>query len=229
MKTLRHIVGIALLLGTANAWSSETASLFPEPNEIQTGQRPSLASALSQFEGILEGARTGDMEVLRTNDQYNETRRLRLQRELEQKQAYVKSMPDLIGARFDSLMQQYPQADQKTKNRVARTLHDQWQLKEEQAKQEIVELQAQLASTEGRLSDSALKRETIEISRALFSEAPILAGQSKKKAISPDQESEAYQTMMSLSTRRTLSKINEFCTMHVTALDTQLSLGYLDH
>jgi DNA repair exonuclease SbcCD ATPase subunit len=228
MKTQVHKICLIVLLFAGMAWSEEADSLFPAADEVKTDKQPSLESAITQFEDIVKDSPVGEMETLASNDQYNRDRVVELRQKLQQKQTYLEAMPNLISQRFEDLMRQYPDADQKTKNRMAEELHAKWKSKEEQAQREIQELQEQLAVTTGRMSESAVKRQMLDISGALSDSERALSDITTEKP-DPQAQSAIFQSMLGLSQKRMLSMISEFCPVNVKPLDTELSLSYLDN
>jgi len=228
MKTHVYIIALVILLFTGLGWSEEADSLFPTTDEVKSGKQPSLESAITQFEDIVKDAPAGEMETMASNDQYNRERTVKLRQQLQQKQTYLEAMPKLISQRFEELMRQYPDADQKTKNRMAEELHARWKAREEQTQREIQKLEEQLAVTTGRMSESAVKRQMLEISGALSQSERALSDITAPKT-DPQAQSPIFQTMLGLSQRRMLSMISEFCPVSVKPLDTELSLSYLDN
>ena len=228
MKTQVHRICLIVLLLTPMSWSEEPDSLFPPTEDVGSDKQPSLESAITQFEDIVKDSTVGEIESMASNDQYNRERIVELRKKLQQKQTYLESMPNLISQRFELLMQQYPDADQKTKNRMAEELHAKWKSKEEQANRDVQELQEQLALATGRMSASAVKRQMLDISGALTDSERALSGIATKKP-DPQARSAIFQSMLGLSQKRMLSMISEFCPVNVKPLDTELSLSYLDN
>lgn len=217
-----------VLLSAALTGAAESDSLFPNLEDAEQEQQPSLESAITQFEDIIQDSGTGSVEVMNSNDSYNQERIKALKAQLKQKQAYLDALPGIISERFEALMLQHPQADQKTKNRMAEELHAHWRGKEEQAKLEVTHLQEQLAIAEGRLSNSAVQRQMLDISSSLSESERTLAGLGQPKPVDPQARSSVFQTMMGLSQKRTLSKLTEFCALRVKPMESELSLAYLD-
>jgi DNA repair exonuclease SbcCD ATPase subunit len=228
MKTQVHKICLIVLLLTPMSWSEEPDSLFPPTEDVGSDKQPSLESAITQFEDIVKDSTVGEMESMASNDQYNRERIAELRKKLQQKQTYLESMPNLISQRFEALMQQYPDADQKTKNRMAEELHAKWKSKEQQAQRDIQELKEQLAVATGRMSASAVKRQMLDISGALSDSERALSGIATEKP-DPQAQSDIFQSMLGLSQKRMLSMISEFCPVNVKPLDTELSLSYLDN
>lgn len=228
MKTQTYVIWIALLLVAGTGWSEEADSLFPSADEVKSDKQPSLEAAIAQFEDIVKDSPAGEMETLSANDQYNRERTVTLKQQLQRKQKYLEAMPGLISQRFEELMRQYPDADQKTKNRMAEELHARWQAREAQTRREIGVLQEQLAVTTGRMSKSAVKRQMLEISGAL-SESERALSDTTSPQPDPQAQSPVFKTMQGLLQQRMLSMISEFCPMNVKPMDTELSLSYLDN
>lgn len=222
-------IATVILLSASLVGAAESDSLFPKLDEMDQEQKPSLESAITQFEDIIQGSGTGAVEVLNSNDSYNQERIKKLRAELKQKQATLDALPGIISENFEALMLQHPNADQKTKNRMAEELHARWQGKEEQAKLEVAHLQEQLAVAEGRLSNSAVQRQMLDISHSLSESERTLAGLHQKKPVDLQAKSSIFQTMMGLSQKRTLSKLTEFCALRVKPMESELSLVYLDN
>lgn len=228
MKTQVYMIGMVVLLLAGMAGSEESDSLFPSADEVKSDKQPSLEAAIAQFEDIVKDSPAGEMETLSANDQYNRERTVTLKQQLQQKQKYLEAMPKLISQRFEELMRQYPDADQKTKNRMAEELHARWQARETQTQREIQVLQEQLAVTTGRMSESAVKRQMLEISGALSESERTLSDVTTPKP-DPQAQSPVFKTMQGLLQERMLSRISEFCPMNVKPMDTELSLSYLDN
>jgi len=213
---------------TASNTQAKEESLFPKADEINT-EKASLDSAIAQFEGVIESSVGGDMGSLKANDAYNQQRVLELQRQLAEKKKYLESIPDIVSRQFDALMKQYADADQETKNKMADNLHAEWKTKEARIKQEIKELEEQLAVATGRISESAMKTQMLEISNSLTQSEKALRQKAQEEESDPRAESPAFKSMRDLSSRRILSKIQGFCPIQVKPLDTELSIRYLDN
>ncbi len=228
MKTQVHKLCLIVLLFAGMGWSEETDSLFPARDEVSSDKQPSLEASITQFEDIVKDSTVGEMESMASNDQYNRERAAELRQKLQKKRAYLEAMPKLISERFEALMRQYPDADQKTKNRMAEELHAKWKSKEQQAQRDIQELQDQLTVTTGRMSESAVKRQMLDISGALSDSERALSDNRTAKP-DPQAQSAVFRSMLGLAQKRMLSMISEFCLVNVKPLDTELSLSYLDN
>lgn len=229
MNRLITTTSLIVLLVTAWAGAAENDSLFPKLDEVEQEQKPSLESAISQFEDIIKDSGTGTVEVLNSNDAYNKDRVKQLQAQLKAKQAYLDGLPSTISERFEALMRQHPDADQKTKNRMAEELHTKWKGKEEQTRREIAQLQEQLDTAQGRLSESAVKRQMIDISNALSASDQALLDSTRPQGKDPQAASDVFRSMLGLSQKRTLSQVSEFCALRVKPMQSELSLFYLDN
>jgi hypothetical protein len=218
---------VLLLIGTTQA--AESDSLFPKPGEVGQEKTPSLTSAIGQFEDIINESNQGQLETLSSNDTYNQDRSQQLRQALKQKQAYLDAMPTMMSERFASLLEQYPHADQATKNKMAEELHAQWASKEAQVRLDIADLQEQLAKTTNRMSQSAVQRQMLEINSALSDNEQGLAGLTRPAPVNAQAQSPVFESMMTVTRKRLLSKLSEFCTMTIKPMDTEISLSYLDN
>ena len=225
MKTFTVTCTIVLVL--AGSAHSQTEPLFPEPNQVEH-QQPSLDTAISRFEGILAESSVGEIQSLTTNDDYNRQRAAELQRQLAEKQQYLASIPGLVSRQFETLMRQFPDADQATRNRMANELEAQWQDQEQRVHREIAELEAQLTTSTGRISEAAVRRQMLAISSSMADSENALRPRPAEATKNPDAPSDAYRRFTELSQRRLLAKIQSFCPIEVKPLVSQLSLEYLD-
>jgi len=227
---MRHLliltVCMLFLIVTGNTQAKED-SLFPITDEVDT-EKPSLDSAIAQFEGIIGNSTDGDIDGLRANDKYNQQRTRELEQQLAEKRKYLDAIPGIVSQQFEALMKQYANSDQKTKNKMADDLHAKWQIKETSIKQEIAELQEQLVVSNKRLSESAVKGQMLQITNSLTKSEKALRYKSQEKS-DPQAESPAFQAMQKLSRRRILSKIQGLCPIQVKSIDTELTIHYLDN
>jgi len=214
-----------VIAGPAQA---EDESLFPKTDEVNT-EKPSLNSAIAQFDAILETSADGDMQNLEANKEYNQQRILQLQQQLAEKKEYLETIPDIVSRQFDALMKQHADADQEAKNKMADDLHARWKAKEARVKQEIAELEQQLAVATNRTSEAAIKWRMLEISNSLAKSEKALRQKTSGQETDPEAENAAFKNLQDLSCRRILSKIRGLCSIQLKPLDTQLSIKYLDN
>ncbi len=229
MNSRNLTIAILVLHLTGMSLANETDSLFPKPDEVDQKKTPSLSSAIGQFEDIINESNQGQLETLSSNDSYNQDRSQQLKQELKQKQAYLDAMPAMMSERFTSLLQQYPHADQATKNKMAEELHAKWASKEAQVRLDIANLQEQLAKTTNRMSQSAVQRQMLEINSALSDNEQGLTGLTQPATVNAQAQSPIFESMMTITRTRLLSKLSEFCTMNIKPMDTEISLSYLDN
>jgi hypothetical protein len=228
MKRLLSLIVCVLVLVTAGQVRAKEDSLFPDPDEI-SNEKPSLDTAIAQFEGIIENSAEGDLRSLKTDDKYNNLRARELQQQIAAKKEHLKAIPEIVSREFETLMKQYADADQQTKNKMADDLHARWKAKELAIQREIRELEEQLAVTKGRISKSTIKRQMLEISSSL-AQSELARGQAEQvKADDPTAESPAFKALRDISSRRILSTIRGICPIQVQPLDTELSVDYLDN
>jgi len=152
-----------------------------------------------------------------------------LQQQLAVKKKYIESIPEIVGRQFDELMKQYVDADQQTKNKMADDLHAGWKARELRVRREITELEEQLAVSTGRISESTLKRQMLDISNSLAQSEQALGQNGPEEKKDPNAESPAFKMMRDMSSRRIISKIQGFCPIQVKSLDMELSVEYLDN
>ena len=228
MKRLLCLTICVLLLIDVSQVTAKDDSLFPKVDEVNT-EKPSLDSAIVQFEGIIASSTDGDIDSLKTNDEYNQQRALQLQQQLVDKKQFLETSPDIVSRQFDALMNQYENADQETKNKMADDLHAKWKAKEEDVKREIRELEEQLGITNNRMSEAAVKGQMLQISNSLAKSEKALKHTLKEEAADPQGESPAFKSMRDLSRKRILSKIHGLCVVQVKPLDTELSIKYLNN
>jgi len=217
---------MVLLVLTGNIQAGED-TLFPKAEEVNT-DKPSLDSAIAQFEGIISNSTDGDIDTLKANDKYNQQRTQELQKQLTEKKKYLEAIPDIVSQQFEALMRQYADADQKTKNKMADDLYTKWKAKEASVKQEITELQEQLAVANKRISESAVKGQMLEVTNSLARSEKALRYKIPEKT-DLQAESPAFQSMRELSRRRILSTIRGLCPIQVKPLNSELSVQYLDN
>ena len=203
-------------------------SLFPNPAQVKS-DKPSLESAVAQFEGVLQDSTAGQRSSLQSNDQYNQKRTEELGRLLAEKQKYLQSIPDIVSRQFEALMQRFAGSDQQTKNKMASDLRAQWQAKEAQVKQEIKDLEEQLGVTGTRLSDSAVQRQMLEVSTALAESEGALQQKRTPGQVDLNAENPAFADFRLLTVQRMLSRIQGFCSIQVKSLEDDLSIHFLDN
>jgi phosphopantetheinyl transferase (holo-ACP synthase) len=203
-------------------------SLFPNPAQVKS-DKPSLESAVAQFEGVLQDSTAGQRSSLQSNDQYNQKRTEELGRLLAEKQKYLQSIPDIVSRQFEALMQRFAGSDQQTKNKMASDLRAQWQAKEAQVKQEITDLEEQLGVTGTRLSDSAVQRQMLEVSTALAESEGALQQKQTPGQVDLNAENPAFADFRLLTVQRMLSRIQGFCSIQVKSLEDDLSIHFLDN
>jgi hypothetical protein len=203
-------------------------SLFPNPAQVKS-DKPSLESAVAQFEGVLQDSTAGQRSSLQSNDQYNQKRTEELGRLLAEKQKYLQSIPDIVSRQFEALMQRFAGSDQQTKNKMASDLRAQWQAKEAQVKQEIKDLEEQLGVTGTRLSDSAVQRQMLEVSTALAESEGALQQKQTPGQVDLNAENPAFADFRLLTVQRMLSRIQGFCSIQVKSLEDDLSIHFLDN
>jgi len=225
-RLLTLIICVLLLILTGNLQAKED-SLFPKADAVNT-DKPSLDSAIAQFEGVIGNSTDGDIDSLTANDKYNQQRTQELEQQLAEKKKYIEAIPDIVSQQFEALMKQYADSDQKTKNKMADDLHAKWKAKEASVKQEIAEIEEQLAVSNKRLSESAVKGQMLQITNSLTKSENALRYKTPEKT-DPRAKSPAFQSMQELSRRRILSKIQGLCPIQVKPLDTELSIRYLDN
>ena len=227
MKCLLILMVCVALLILAGDTQAKEDSLFPKADAVNT-DKPSLDSAIAQFEGVIGNSTDGDIDSLTANDKYNQQRTQELEQQLAEKKKYIEAIPDIVSRQFEALMKQYADSDQKTKNKMADDLHAKWKVKEASVKQEIDEIEEQLAVSNKRLSESAVKGQMLQITNSLTKSENALRYKVEEKT-DPQAESPAFQSMQELSRRRILSKIQGLCPIQVKPLDTELSIRYLDN
>jgi len=227
MKRLSSLIVCVLLLVIAGGVQAKDETLFPKPADVNS-DKPSLSSAIAQFEGIVENSVGSDLQSLKTNDNYNQQRVAQLQKQLAAKKKYLATIPDVVSRQFDALMKQYADSDQKTKNKMADELHAEWKAKEATVKREIAELEEQLAVTNKRISDSAIKGQMLEISNSLAQGEKVFRQKTEEEKGDPQAESSAFKDMKELSQRRVLSKVNVISAINVKPLQTDFSVKNLD-
>jgi hypothetical protein len=228
MKLLLSLIICVLVALTAGNAQAREDTLFPEPDEINN-DKPSLDTAIAQFEGIIENSAAGDMASLNTNDKYNQQRLAELEQQLAAKKEYVATIPEIVSRQFDALMRQYADSDQKTKNKMADDLHAKWKARELRVKREVTELEEQLMVTTDRVSEAAMKRQMLDISSSLAQSEKALGQRAPEDEDDPNAESLAFRTMRDISSRRILSKIRGFCPIRIKPLHAELSIKYLDN
>ncbi len=228
MKQLLSLIICVFVLLTVSNTQAEEDSLFPKPDDVNK-EKPSLDSAIAQFEQVIESSTTGEFESLKANDKYNRQRVLEIERQLAEKKLYLETIPEIVSRQFDALMKQYADTDQKTKNKMADDLHAKWKAKEDRVKREIAELEEQLAVTTNRISESAMKRQMLDVSNSLSQTEKAFRQKQTEKETDLNAESPAFQNMRDLSRRRILSTIQGFCSIQVKPLDSELSIKYLDN
>ena len=221
------LITLVLALSTCLIAQTKTDSLFPNPDEIKN-DKPTLESAIAQFEDIAKDSQDGHMRSVNSNGSYNEIRTTELQKQLMEKRKYLASIPDTVSRQFEALMQQFAGSDQQTKNRMADDLHKRWKAKEGQVQQEIKELEEQLGVSAGRLSDLAVERQMLQISGALEGSEEALRQKQATESVNPNAESPAFAGFRELTVRRTLSQIQGLCPIHVKNLESELTIEYLD-
>ena len=228
MKRLQILIICMSVLAIVGNTQAIEDSLFPKPDDINN-EKPSLESAITQFEGIIENSSAGDMQSLKTDDKYNQQRALELQQQLATKRKYLQTIPEIVGRQFDALMEQYANSDQQAKNKMADDLHAKWKGKELSVKRDIKELEEQLVVATGRISESSMKRQMLEISSSLAQSELTLGQKEPEDKKDPNAESPVFKMMRDISSRRILSKISGFCPIQVKPLDAELSVKYLDN
>lgn len=227
MKRLLILMACVALLIMADDTQAKEDSLFPKADEVNT-EKPSLDSAIAQFEGIIGNSTDGEIDSLKANDKYNQQRTRELEQQLTEKKKYIEAIPDIVSRQFETLMKQYADSDQKTKNKMADDLYAKWKIKEASVKQEIAEIEEQLTVSNKRLSESAVKGQMLQITNSLTKSEKALRYKTPEKT-DPQAKSSAFQNMQELSRRRILSKIRGLCPIQVKPLDTELSIQYLDN
>jgi hypothetical protein len=228
MNALRVTAVILIAMGTCLWTHADNRSLFPDPAEVNN-EKPSLESAISQFEGVIADSTAGRLDSLRSNDQYNQQRMAVLELLLAEKRQYLQSMPDLVSSQFEDLMKRFAGSDQQTRNKMADDLYARWQAKEAQVRQEIKDLEEQLGVTTGRLSEGAVERQMLEISGAMANSENALRQKQSAGRADPDAESPAFTGLRRLATQRMLSRIQGVCSIQVKSLEDELSINYLDN
>ena len=227
MKRLLSLITCVLMLLIVSSISAKDDSFFPKPADVNSG-KPSLSSAIAQFEGLVENSVGSDMQSLKANDNYNQQRVIKLQKQLTAKKEYLATIPDVVSRQFDALMKQYANSDQQTRNKMADQLHAEWKAKEATVKREIAELEEQLAVTTTRISDSAIKGQMLQISDSLAKGEKAMRQKAEEEKVDPQAESTAFKEMKGLSQKRVLSKVNAISAINVKPLQSDFSVKQLD-
>jgi uncharacterized membrane protein len=212
----------------ASSSQAKDDSLFPKADAVNI-EKPSLNSAIAQFEGIIENSADGDTKTLKSNNEYNQQQMSQLQQQLVEKKKYLETLPGLVSRQFDDLMKQYADSDQATKNKMAADLHAKWTAKEADVRREIVEIEEQLGITTNRVSELAIKSQLLEISNSLAQSEKAFRQQTQEKENDPQAESPEFKNLRDLSRRRILSKIHAICPIDVKSLHADFSVKHLDN
>lgn len=228
MKRVLFAALTLVLLSISLSAQTSSDSLFPKPDEVKN-DKPTLGSAIAQFEGILKDSTAGQLNTVKSNDQYNQTKAGELGKLLVEKRKYLESIPGIVSRQFEELMRQFGNSDQQTRNRMADELYARWQAKEAQVKQEIKELEEQLGTTTGRLSDLAVERQMLDISSALADSESALRQKQASDKIDLNAESPAFISFAQLTSQRIISRVQGFCPIQIKSLEDELSINYLDN
>ena len=207
---------------TVSVFAAEE-SLFPDAEDVSS-KGTSLNSAVNQFERILETAPDGEIQSMDSNTSYNQDRIVALQEQLKLKRDYLQSLPGLASRQFEAMMGQYPNADQKKKDEIAYEIQTRWKSIENQAQQEVSELERQLAIAQNRMGQSQMKKQMLEISQSISKSAEDydLSAKGDKKEKRPYKD--AFEQMQHLSSTRVLSKVQALSKIHVKSLESEFNL-----
>ena len=228
MKRVLFATSVVLLLSISLDAQARDDSLFPKPEDVKN-DKPTLGSAIAQFEGILKDSTAGQIDSVRSNGQYNQARAGELAKSLAEKRKYLESIPGIVSSQFEDLMRQFAGSDQKTKNKMADELYARWQAKETQVKQEIKDLEEQLGTTTGRLSDLAVEKQMLDISNAMTDGENALRQKQASDKVDLNAESPAYVSFMQLASQHAISRIQGFCPIQLKSLEDELSVSYIDN
>jgi hypothetical protein len=228
MKRVLFATLVVLSLGISLNAQAKDDSLFPKPDEVKN-DKPTLGSAIAQFEGIIKDSTAGQMSSVQSNGQYNQTRAGELGKLLAEKRKYLESIPGIVSSQFEDLMRQFAGSDQKTRNKMADELYARWQAKEAQVKQEIKDLEEQLGTTTGRLSDLAVEKQMLDVSNALSDSENALRQKQASDKVDLNAESPAYVSFTQLASQHAISRIQGFCPIQIKGLEDELSVGYIDN
>ena len=228
MKSLTSLLTIVVLsLAIMMAEARGEDSIFPSAASTDT-KKPSLSSALTQFDNVMESSVEGDMACLAASGEYNQERIVQLRQRLADKTRYLADLPDIVGRQFDRLMAEYADADQEQKDKMAEKLHTRWQNAEDRVRTEIAEIEKQLDLAMSRASQAQIDQQILAISTSLVQSEAALAEQDSQADETPSGPSPAYRTLQQVSRQRILSQIRRMCRITVRPLEDNLSISYLD-
>ncbi len=201
-------------------------SLFPDKEEMAS-PGTSLSSAVNQFDQIIESSSTGTLSSLDANTDYNQQRINELQEQLEAKRDYLEELPKLASRHFETMLAQYPDADQQQKDKIAYQIQSEYQSIENRTLREIEELKRQLELSGNRVGEARMQRQMIEISDS------ISQGRKTLEQKTTDQEKEqrphksAFEYMQSLSHNRIRSRVKALGAINVRSLDQEFTNSFL--
>jgi hypothetical protein len=221
-------LSVSVFVG-APGWA-EQDSLLPTVDDVESTNEaaPTLGSAITQFNNILEDSPRGDINTLQSNTEYNKQRQKELQKELAEKTRYLEQLPQIVSQEFDSMMQKYPHVDQAQKDRIAQEIKKKWQQVEERLRRDISRIQEQLTEADSRVTDAEVKIQMLEISSSLDAAGfPVTLEEPQEEETRPGRS--AFEELQGLSRRNVLSKVRSLCVVTVKPVDTELSVRYLDN
>ena len=220
-----YIICLVTLFTTVVAGASDD-SILPKLDQVKT-EAPSLTSAIAQFNNILDTSPEGDMAQLQANSEYNEHRIRELETQLAEKTSYLEKLSDIVSRQFDELMDRYADADQEQRNRIADDLQARWHQIEKSTRQEIAELQEQLAVAASRASESHMKRQMLQISTSL-AKTKLVEKMPDVPDDLPPGASPAYTRLQELSRQRIIATVLRLCPLNVKPLDTDFSIRHFE-
>lgn len=221
MRVLLILFVCLMMLVCCGSAVGEDSPIFPDVKADDSSEA-SLGNAISTFDDILESSPEAEMEGLNSSTEYNSERIAELKKRLAERVKYLEGLDDLVSREFNTMMQRYPDADQAQLNRIANDLHEKWQSIEKRVRREIVEIKEQLDMANSRLSESTMRTRMLEISTSLSGNDGVFVPKpTDEEGQQGSQRSSAFDTLDSLSRRRTLSRISKFCAIRVRALDVE--------
>lgn len=201
-------------------------SLFPDETEV-TSPDNSLSSAVAQFDQIIESSSTGNLNSLDSNTRYNQERIEQLKAQLQAKRKYLQTLPEVASRQFEAMMAQYPDADQERKDRIAHEIHTQFKDIENSTRQEIADLENQLALSGHRVGEARMQKQMIEISQSIADGRDSLreGTEPEKKPQRPHRD--AFEYMQSLSQQRILSCVQALTVIQVRPFDAEYTASFV--
>jgi len=215
------IIALALLLVSPavaaegeqeKAQAKEGDEIFDvlEEKKESAEESDSLSNAIDKLDGALEKSRTGELESVKSNLEYNKERLGKLQKQAEAKREYLDTFWETVAVYFDNLKEKYDGETSSTEYRKAViSLREEYEQREAEARRELDRLEEEIASAQERIDSLSQRLKLAELDAELRSTDLGAEAQDAQKPPTPSRADEAIEVMEELSLRKRQRRVGE--------------------